>query len=81
MADTGEFLVEVGTEELPPQSLLKLSNAFRDGLVEMLGKQSLDFGATRSFATPRRLAIRIEGLARKQPDQSVERRGPPVRLA
>ncbi len=81
MTDSGEFLVEVGTEELPPQSLLNLSNAFRDGLVEMLGKHSLDFGAARSFATPRRLAIRIESLSRKQPDQSVERRGPPVRIA
>jgi len=76
-----DFLVEVGTEELPPKALRLLEQAFAGELASGLAKSSLRHGELRSFATPRRLAILVRGLATRQPDQKIERRGPPVSAA
>jgi len=81
MADTHQFLVEIGTEELPPKALRTLSDAFGAGLRQALEKASLTFAAVSCYATPRRLAIRVDDLAARQPDRELERRGPPVRVA
>jgi glycyl-tRNA synthetase beta chain len=81
MTDTAEFLVEIGTEELPPKSLLSLSTAFRNSVAELLTKSSLAFDSINAYATPRRLALRVGSLATMQPDCSIERRGPPTRIA
>ena len=70
------FLVELGTEELPPKALKKLSAAFTKGIIEGLEKAQLSFEGYESFAAPRRLALRIKGLETAQPDQNMERRGP-----
>jgi glycyl-tRNA synthetase beta chain len=76
-----DFLVEIGTEELPPKSLLTLASAFADGLERGLDAAGLPHGAVERFATPRRLAVRVRRLADRQPDRNVERRGPPVKAA
>jgi glycyl-tRNA synthetase beta chain len=76
-----DFLVEIGTEELPPKALRLLEQAFAGDLAAALAKAGLKHGEVRSFATPRRLAIRVHRLAAHQPDQKVERRGPPVNAA
>mgnify|MGYP005811120335 CR=1 FL=1 len=76
-----DFLVELGTEELPPKALLTLAEAFRDGLVSRVGAAGLAHGKVDFFATPRRLAVRIGALARQAPEQNVQRRGPPVSAA
>ncbi|MEE4184941.1 MAG: glycine--tRNA ligase subunit beta [Gammaproteobacteria bacterium] len=76
-----DFLVELGTEELPPKSLLQLSEALTAGLVAGLESAQLAHGEIRSFATPRRLAVLVEALATEQPEQVLENRGPPVKLA
>ncbi|HUG73205.1 MAG TPA: glycine--tRNA ligase subunit beta [Steroidobacteraceae bacterium] len=81
MSATADLLVELGTEELPPKALRALSEAFRDGLVERLSAAGLAHGAVRAFATPRRLAVRIEALALQAPEQKIQRRGPPVSAA
>jgi glycyl-tRNA synthetase beta chain len=81
MSASADFLVELGTEELPPKALRALSEAFRDGLLERIGTAGLAHGAVRAFATPRRLALRIEGLALQAPEQKIQRRGPPVSAA
>lgn len=78
---TRDFLVELGTEELPPKALSKLSNAFTSGVVEGLKKAGLEHGEVESFASPRRLAILIKDLAEGQPDKKTERRGPAVQAA
>ena len=52
-----DFLVEIGTEELPPRSLKNLSDAFTAGVVQGLEAANLKHGKVQSFATPRRLAI------------------------
>ena len=81
MADTATLLVEIGTEELPPKALARLSAAFHDGLVAGLDKAGLAHGATRALCSPRRLAVLVEALATAQPDRVEERRGPAVTAA
>jgi glycyl-tRNA synthetase beta chain len=76
-----DFLVEIGTEELPPKALRILQQAFATELVSGLAKAGLKHGDVRSFATPRRLAVSVRRLAARQPDQKIERRGPPVNAA
>jgi glycyl-tRNA synthetase beta chain len=81
MASKSDFLFEIGTEELPPKSLCRLRDALRDNLRGLLNQNKLDFGTIRAFATPRRLAILVSGLAAAQPDSTSERKGPSVLAA
>ena len=76
-----DFLVELGTEELPPKALKKLSDAFTQGIVDGLTGAQLSFDSYESFAAPRRLALLVKGLDSAQPDQKLERRGPAVKAA
>ncbi len=76
-----DFLFELGTEELPPKALPQLEQALREGIVKGLEAAGLRHGAVESFATPRRLAVRVRRLAARQPDQAIRRRGPPLRAA
>ncbi|MEX0603372.1 MAG: glycine--tRNA ligase subunit beta [Marinobacter sp.] len=78
---TQDFLVELGTEELPPKALKTLSEAFTQGIVNGLDTAGITYGAVESFGAPRRLAVRIRDLADAQPDKAVERRGPAVKAA
>jgi glycyl-tRNA synthetase beta chain len=71
-----DFLVEIQTEELPPKNLLRLANAFLQETQMRLQKLELSFGKTKFFATPRRIALLISGLADKQKDSEIERKGP-----
>jgi glycyl-tRNA synthetase beta chain len=73
---TEDFLVEIGTEELPPKALKKLSEAFADGILSALAEAELAHGAVHVYAAPRRLAVWIEQLQCVQQDKVVERKGP-----
>jgi glycyl-tRNA synthetase beta chain len=75
------LLFELGSEELPPKTLLKLSNALLDGIVQGLNAAELGFTASKAYCTPRRLAVFIENLASSQPDKTVEKRGPAIQAA
>lgn len=76
-----DFLVEIGTEELPPGALHGLMNAFGGNLEGLLGRAHLAHGEVRAFAGPRRLAVLVRALAKSQPDREDEQRGPPVAVA
>mgnify|MGYP001178267498 FL=1 len=76
-----DFLVEIGTEELPPKSLFTMAEAFADGIKRELSAASLPHGEVRWFATPRRMAVYVAGLADRQPDQEIRRLGPSVAQA
>ena len=76
-----DFLVEIGTEELPPRALLTLSQALVAGLGAGLDKAQLGHGELVGFATPRRLAVWVKRLASRQPEQNLKRKGPPVTAA
>mgnify|MGYP001158680976 CR=1 FL=1 len=77
-----DLLVEIGTEELPPQTLIRLGQTFGTALAAELANQGLvENPKINWFATPRRLAARITGVKRQQPDQISERRGPALAKA
>ena len=81
MAENEEFLVELGTEELPPRALNKLANAFADGIVSRISDAKLDIGKVHVYASPRRLAVHISDMQTQQADQTIQRRGPAVSAA
>ncbi|QYZ66073.1 MAG: hypothetical protein OI74_12280 [Gammaproteobacteria bacterium (ex Lamellibrachia satsuma)] len=81
MADSKDLLIEIGTEELPPKALAKLSAAFLRGIVEQLKQLGLPHNSVRPYATPRRLAVFIEALQTSQSDKEIERKGPAVKAA
>ena len=74
--NTEAFLVEIGTEELPPKALKKLSEAFASGIEAGLVEAELSYGEVKVYAAPRRLAVFIEDLQTVQNDKVVERKGP-----
>jgi glycyl-tRNA synthetase beta chain len=78
---TEDLLIEIGTEELPPKALTKLSNAFTQGVVDGLKKAGFAINDVESFAAPRRLAVLIKSVAAMQPDREVERKGPNLKAA
>ena len=75
---TQDFLLELGTEELPPKLLPKLSQALTANLVKALSELKLNHAEVESFATPRRLAVLVRDLQCQQEDQIIERKGPSV---
>ena len=76
------LLVEVGTEELPPRAIARLGEAFATALAKRLSEHALVADATPVwYATPRRLAVTIPAVLRRQPDQISERRGPALTKA
>lgn len=82
MSDTiQDFLIEIGTEELPPKDLNNLMLDFTDHIIAGLNKEQISFSAHKSFATPRRLAVIISDMANKQPDKILERKGPSLKSA
>jgi glycyl-tRNA synthetase beta chain len=78
---SADFLVEIGTEELPPKALLRLSNAFRDEILSQLKAEQLSFDEVESFASPRRLAVTISNLEEQTPTKEVVAWGPPTKVA
>ena len=78
---TQNFLVEIGTEELPPKALKTLATAFADNVEQELNQAGLSFDKIEWFATPRRLAVKVLNLATQQPSKEVEKRGPAVSAA
>ncbi len=77
------LLVELGTEELPPKALKRLGIAFAGAVADWLLRNALveTTDHARWYATPRRLAVVVPGVAARQPDQQQERRGPAVKAA
>ncbi|MEC4749675.1 glycine--tRNA ligase subunit beta [Methylomicrobium sp. Wu6] len=81
MSETKNLLFELGSEELPPKTLLNLAKALQNGIVAGLNEAGLTFSGSRFYATPRRLAVLIENLAIAQPNKTVEKRGPALQAA
>ena len=76
-----DFLVELGTEELPPKALASLGDAFLAGIEKGLQAAGLNYTGKRVFAAPRRLAVLISQLDVQQPDRSINIDGPPRQAA
>ncbi|WP_112083721.1 glycine--tRNA ligase subunit beta [Haemophilus influenzae] len=78
---TQNFLVEIGTEELPPKALKTLATSFADNVEAELNQAGLSFDKIEWFAAPRRLAVKVLNLATQQPSKEMEKRGPAVSAA
>lgn len=80
---TQNLLIELGTEELPPKALKRLSKAFTASLSESLQSAGLiaNNAKIQSFAAPRRLAVLINDVADTQSDFKQNRKGPAVAAA
>ena len=78
---TQNFLVEIGTEELPPKALKTLATSFADNVEAELNQAGLSFNKIEWFAAPRRLAVKVLNLATQQPSKEIEKRGPAVSAA
>lgn len=76
-----DFLLEIGCEELPAHAQRSLSQALQDQFKQALVDNKLRFENIKSFSTPRRLAIVIQGLETKQAPQAIERQGPALQEA
>ena len=78
---TQNFLVEIGTEELPPKALKTLATSFADNVEAELNQAGVTFDKIEWFAAPRRLAVKVLNLATQQPSKEIEKRGPAVSAA
>ncbi|MDQ5768327.1 glycine--tRNA ligase subunit beta [Thiothrix subterranea] len=76
-----DLLVEIGTEELPPKALKKLSDAFTAGIVAGLAEAGLVAAEVHAYAAPRRLAVWLKSVPKQQADQIIERKGPALAAA
>jgi len=76
-----DFLVEIGTEELPPKALRSLMTAFADALADGLTRERLSHEGVTGYASPRRLAVLVSDLAFTQEDRETQQKGPPVSMA
>ena len=73
-----DFIIELGTEELPPKILKNLSAVFEQELTDLLKAYRLKFFSSKVYATPRRLAVLVQALVEQQDDQISEKIGPSV---
>jgi len=78
---SADFLVELGTEELPPKALKNLMASFADTIEANLKAAELSFTAIKPFAAPRRLAVLVENLASETPSKELVVWGPPAAIA
>jgi glycyl-tRNA synthetase beta chain len=76
-----DFLVELGTEELPPKALKTLIAALQENIEASLKAEALTFTAITSFAAPRRMAVLVSHLASETPSKELVVWGPPKAIA
>ena len=75
------FLLELGTEELPASFVTGSAQQWQGLIPATLAEQSLTNDSINVYATPRRLAVLIKGLPVKQSDREEEVKGPPASSA
>ncbi|HED35244.1 MAG TPA: glycine--tRNA ligase subunit beta [Gammaproteobacteria bacterium] len=78
---TRDLLIEIGTEELPPKALNKLSAAFASGIAAGFKEAGIEFEKINAYASPRRLAVIIDAAEESQADRNIEKLGPAVKAA
>lgn len=76
-----DFLIEIGTEELPPKSISGLVSNFSAQLELVLNQAKLTYRDIQLYTTPRRIAVLIKSLLAQQPDRYIEKTGPSLSTA
>ncbi len=72
----GEFLLEIGSEEIPASFMVPAMKSAVDLMSKALDTVRLEHGKIETYATPRRLIIRIQDLADHQTSTEIEKTGP-----
>ncbi len=75
------FLLEIGSEEIPARFIPAAMKHLEAAFAKELTGQYLNWDSLRVVATPRRMALLVDGLSVRQPDREVEIKGPPVKVA
>ena len=78
---SADFLLEIGTEEIPAGYIPPVLDQLREIATQSLTEARLPFEDIRTLGTPRRLTLSVKGLTTLQPDQVTEVSGPPKRVA
>ncbi|MDR1453220.1 MAG: glycine--tRNA ligase subunit beta [Candidatus Margulisbacteria bacterium] len=76
-----DFLLEIGTEEIPARFVREMLNNLDKVFRKLLQDNILSFDKLSVYGTDRRLAVLLEGLAERQADRRLELKGPPVKAA
>ena len=76
-----EFLLEIGMEEIPARFLLDLSQQLEKRVADFLAEERLAYENLSAYATPRRLAVLVHGLAERSQDVSTKAKGPSLKIA
>ncbi|HXI09412.1 MAG TPA: glycine--tRNA ligase subunit beta, partial [Thermodesulfobacteriota bacterium] len=76
-----DLIFEIGTEEIPAGFIPKALGSLSGFLKKKLESARLSFDTVKTLGTPRRLTVIVEGLGDKQPDMSLEAKGPQLKAA
>ncbi|USB34461.1 glycine--tRNA ligase subunit beta [Paenibacillus sp. YPG26] len=76
-----DLLFEIGLEEVPARFIRAAMDQLKDRMVKWLADSSIAHGEVQAFATPRRLAVLVQGVAEKQEDVHEEVKGPSRKIA
>ena len=78
---TKNLLVELGLEELPAYVVTPSEKQLGEKMAAFLGENRLSYESIQTFSTPRRLAVRVLGLADQQTDLTEDFKGPSKKIA
>jgi glycyl-tRNA synthetase beta chain len=81
MLKDANFLLELGTEEIPAGYIPPSIEAVRKAFADSLGGSRIDFDRIEVYATPRRTAVLVSKLAESQREEEIELKGPSVKAA
>lgn len=76
-----DFLFELGVEEMPARVVTPSMNQLKERMTQFLEDSRLSFDSIDAFSTPRRLAVRVNGLSECQADIEEEAKGPAMKIA
>ncbi|WP_294891231.1 glycine--tRNA ligase subunit beta [uncultured Lactobacillus sp.] len=76
-----DYLFEIGTEEMPAHVVERSVKQLAQRTEKFLKEKGLNFKCTKTFSTPRRLAVLVEALAEKQEDIDEIKKGPAKKIA
>lgn len=76
-----EFILEIGTEELPARFFPRLHEELGEAVAKALEERRIDFSGLRTFATPRRVVLHVAEVAPAQRREEELLTGPPRRIA
>ena len=76
-----QYLLEIGLEEVPARFLIEIAKQLQERVEDFLTDRRINFESSKSYSTPRRLAVLVEGIDSHQADLTEKMRGPSLKVA